>query len=213
MFGGKPLIAWSIDAGLQSKYVDRVVVSTDSKSIAELAEKFGADVPFMRPETLANDSATTVSVVQHAVRVLEKDNDFYDYVIVLQPTSPLRRAKNIDEAVELLIAKAADGIIGITEVDHPVEWTNTLPADNSMSGFFKNEHQGKRSQDFPTQYRINGAIYLNKIDKISTEGSLFLNDACYAYIMQRSESLDIDSKLDFQIAEYIFNISDHEGLK
>jgi len=206
-FGGKPLIAWSIDAGLQSKYVDRVVISTDSTAIAAIAKKYGADAPFVRPEILASDTATTIDVVRHAINMLEKENDFYDYILLLQPTSPLRNTKHIDEAVELLISKSAHGIIGITEVEHPVEWTNTLPMDNSMEGFFPTEYRDIRSQDFPVRYRINGAIYLNKIENVFREGSLLLNKKCYAYIMPRSVSLDIDSKFDLDVAKSMLDSS------
>jgi len=207
-FGGKPLIAWSIDAGLQSKYVDRVVVSTESNAIAAIAKHYGADIPFIRPEILASDTATTIDVVRHAISMLEKENDFYDYILLLQPTSPLRNTKHIDEAFELLISKSAHGIIGITEVEHPVEWTNTLPMDNSMEDFFLPEYRDIRSQDFPVRYRINGAIYLNKIENVLSEGSLFLNEKCYAYNMPRTVSLDIDSNFDFKIAEFMLNISE-----
>ena len=206
--GGKPLIAWSIDAGLQSKYVDRVVVSTDSNAIAAMAKQYGADIPFIRPEVLASDTATTIDVVRHAISMLEKENDFYDYILLLQPTSPLRNTKHIDEAVELLISKPAHGIIGVTEVEHPVEWINTLPMDNSMEDFLKTEYRDIRSQDFPVRYRINGAIYLSKIENVLSEGSLFLSKKCYAYIMPRSVSLDIDSNLDFKVAESILNMSE-----
>lgn len=206
--GGKPLIAWSIDAGLQSKYVDRVVVSTDSNAIAAMASQYGADTPFVRPEILASDTATTIDVVRHAISMLEKENDFYDYILLLQPSSPLRNSKHIDEAVELLISKSAHGIIGITEVEHPVEWTNTLPKDSSMVDFFSTEYRDIRSQDFPVRYRINGAIYLNKIENVLSEGSLFLNDKCYAYIMPRPVSLDIDTNYDFKIAESMLNINE-----
>lgn len=205
--GGKPLIAWSIDAGLQSKYVDRVVVSTDSNAIASIAKQYGADSPFIRPEILANDTATTIDVVRHAISMLEKENDFYDYILLLQPSSPLRNTKHIDEAVELLISQSAHGIIGITEIEHPVEWTNTLPMDNSMEDFFSTEYQDMRSQDFPVRYRINGAIYLNKIENVVTEGTLFLKDKCYAYIMPQSASLDIDTNFDFKMAESMLDIN------
>ncbi len=205
-FGGKPLIAWSIDAGIQSKYVDRVVVSTDSNTIASIARQYGADTPFMRPEILSTDTASTIDVVQHAIAMLENEKDFYDYIILLQPTSPLRNNKHINEAVELLKSKSAHGIIGVTEIEHPVEWINTLPMDASMEGFIPSEHREIRSQDFPVRYRLNGAIYLGRIKSVLSEGSLFLSKKCYAYIMPRLASLDIDSDLDFKLAENMLDL-------
>ena len=205
--GGKPLIAWSIEAGLQSEYVDRVVVSTDSNSIAEISKQYGADVPFMRPNTLANDTATTIDVVRHTVSMLASQNDFYDYILLLQPTSPLRNASHIDEAVELLMSKSANGLVGVAEVEHPVEWINILPLDGSLKNFFPEEYRNIRSQDFPTRYRINGAIYLNKIKDVLEEGALILKNESYAYIMPQSVSLDIDTEFDFRIAECMFEIN------
>ena len=206
MFGGKPLIAWSIDAGIHSKYVDRVVVSTDCNVIASIARQYGADTPFMRPEILSTDTASTFDVVHHAIEMLEEEEDFYDYILLLQPTSPLRNNKHIDEAVELLISKSAYGIIGVTEMEHPVEWINTLPSDASMEDFIPTEHREIRSQDFPMRYRLNGAIYLSRIKNVLSEGSLFLNKKCYAYIMPRLVSLDIDSDLDFKLAESMLDM-------
>lgn len=206
MFGGKPLIAWSIDAGIHSKYVDRVVVSTDCNVIASIARQYGADTPFIRPEIFSTDTASTFDVVQHAIEMLGKEEDFYDYILLLQPTSPLRNNKHIDEAVELLISKSAYGIIGVTEMEHPVEWINTLPSDASMEGFIPTKHREIRSQDFPMRYRLNGAIYLSRIKNVLSEGSLFLNKKCYAYIMPRLVSLDIDSDLDFKLAESMLDM-------
>ena len=205
---GKPLIAWSIEAGLQSKYVDRVVVSTNCASIANISKDYGADVPFMRPDELSTDMATTIDVVRHTLDMLTQQNDFYDYIVLLQPTSPLRNEVNIDEAAELLICKSANGIVGVTEVEHPVEWTNTLPVDRCMEGFFPKEYRNIRSQDIPLRYRINGSIYLNKIQSVLDEKALILNENSYAYIMPRSASVDIDSEFDFNIANCIFQTRD-----
>ena len=200
---GKPLIAWSIEAGLNSKYVDRVVVTTDDDEIAKVSTKYGADVPFMRPEELASDTASSIDVVRHAITKLEESGDSYDYLMLLQPTSPLRLAHHIDEAVGLLIEKNADSIVGVCEIEHPVEWSNTLPCDNSMNDFIPDSIQGKRSQDFPTRYRINGAIYLVEIQNALAENSLFLKNNVYATVMDRESSLDIDVEYDFSMAKCI----------
>lgn len=202
--GGKPLIAWSIEAGRYSKYVDRVVVSTDDAEIAAIAEERGADVPFIRPAELSGDEASSMDVVRHAANYLEQHGDIFDYLLLLQPTSPLRTHKHIDEAVELLIRKNGDSVVSVTAVEHPVEWTNSLPEDLSMKQFISEENRGKRSQDFPTRYRLNGAIYLVSMARLVESDSLLLDDGGYAYIMNDKESVDIDNKPDLEFARLLF---------
>ena len=99
---GKPMISWTIDAALGSKYIDRIVVSTDDQEIAKISKDCGADIPFIRPLELATDYATSIDVVLNLIESLERNNEYYDYIMLLQPTSPLRSTKNINESVELL---------------------------------------------------------------------------------------------------------------
>ena len=212
-FAGKPLIAWSIDAGLQSKYVDRVIVSTDDQEIAEISKSHGADVPFMRPSKLATDTASSADVIRHSVETLEAAGDDYGYLLHLQPTSPLRASRHIDEAVELLIQKDANGIIGVTEVEHPTEWMNTLPQNLSTDGFISKIHQGKRCQDFPQRYCINGAIYLCKKESLMMGDDVFYKEGAYAYKMDPMDSFDIDTQKDFLLAETLLKYSRSSNLK
>ena len=198
---GKSLIAWSIEAGLRSKYVDRVIVSTDDEEIAEISKYYGADVPFMRPMELSRDTTSSMDVILHSIRTLEKNGDRYEYLLLLQPTSPLRTEHHIDEAVKFLAEKAADGVIGVAEMEHPIEWANKLPENLSMDGFISEENQGKPYQDFPQRYRINGAIYLYKVSAIMMGDGVFLKEGAYAYKMDQMDSIDIDTQDDFLIAE------------
>ena len=188
---GKPLIAWSIEAGTQSKYVDRVVVSTDDESIAKVAREYGADIPFMRPEELSCDESTTIDTLRHTLNELSEKGEEYEYLILLQPTSPLRTNEHIDEAVEQLLQKNADSIIGVTELDHPIEWTNTLPKNLAMDEFLSKDIENMRSQDFPMRYRVNGAIYLLRIDVLLRSNTLFFAKNSYAYVFDKTESIDI----------------------
>ena len=197
---GKPLVAWTIEAALGSKYIDRVVVSTDDQEIANIAKKYGADIPFIRPSELATDQTTSVDVVLHLLNQLEKIEDKYDYVILLQPTSPLRTAKNIEEAIKLLRTKNSDAVISVCESEHPPLWCNTLPDDMSMDNFLDASVKNKRSQDLPKQYRINGAIYISSVKKLRKENSFFLTNNCIAYIMNQNVSIDIDTVDDFDLA-------------
>jgi len=201
---GEPMTVWSIKAAQQSKYVDRIVVSTDSDEISEVARAAGADVPFMRPNYLASDTASSLDVVKHALNELNKKGQCYEFIVLLQPTSPLRTSKHIDESFELLQSKDADAIVGVTELDHPIELTNSLPDDLSMKGFFTTDSH-LRSQNFPKRYRVNGAIYLVRVESLIKENTIFLSDRIYAYKMDREVSVDIDTPYDFRLADALFN--------
>ena len=200
---GKPLIAWTIEAGLKSKYVDRVIVSTDDEEIAEISKKYGADVPFIRPKELASDTSSIINVVRHAIQLLRENGDDFEYILLLQPTSPLRTEDHINQAIQLLIEKKADGVVSIVKVDHPVEWTNTLPEDCSMDGFFSDEMKGLNSQEFPTRYMLNGAIYISKIEKKLTSDFMVLRSNCYGYIMNKFVSVDVDTYYEYILSEFL----------
>ena len=207
---GKPVIAWTIEAAMKSKYVDRVVVSTDDDEIINVSKLFGADVPFRRPEELADDKAKSIDVVRHAINALKSEDDIYNYCLLLQPTSPLRTAEHIDAAVELLLEKKADSILSVTKISHPLEWVNTLPEDLSMDGFFCSELEGKRSQDFPDKYQLNGAIYINRIPSMLQSNSLINCGKTYAYIMSQENSVDIDGYVDFLLARALLQEAQKE---
>jgi len=197
---GKPLIAYSIEAGLKSKYIDEVVVSSDNDEIISISEEFGANT-IKRPEELSNDTATTFDAIKHAIDNVEK----YDYIVLLQPTSPLRDSKHIDEAIELLEIKNADAVVSVCEMDHSPLWSNTLDASLSMKNFLTDEILNKRSQDLEKYYRLNGAIYICKTDKLIEEKSFMLKDNIFAYVMNKQSSVDIDEEIDFKMAEAIKN--------
>ncbi|WP_141053994.1 acylneuraminate cytidylyltransferase family protein [Aliarcobacter cryaerophilus] len=199
---GKPLIAWSIKAGLNSKYIDKVVVSSDDDEILNISLNFGAET-IKRPVELASDTATTFDAIKHTIDNFEK----YDYIVLLQPTSPLRDAKHIDQAIELLETKKADAVVSVCEVDHSPLWSNTLPKDGNMSNFLKDEILNKRSQDLEKYYRLNGAIYICKTEKLFENKGFFLKDNIFAYKMDRESSVDIDEEMDFKIAEVLIKMS------
>jgi len=197
---GKPLIAYSIEAGLQSKYIDKVIVSSDDDEILDTSKAFGAEI-IKRPDALASDTATSFDAIKHTIENIEK----YDYIVLLQPTSPLRSALQIDEAIELLETKEANAIVSVCEMDHSPLWSNTLPKDGNMSGFLRDEVLNKRSQDLETYYRVNGAIYICKTEKLLEEESFFLKENIYGFVMDRESSVDIDEAIDFKLAEWIIS--------
>lgn len=199
----KPVIAWSIEAGLDSKYIDRVVVSSDDDEILNIAKKYGAEI-IKRPSELAIDTATTFDAIKHTIENLEK----YDYIVLLQPTSPLRNEKHIDEAIELLEEKNADAVVSVCEMDHSPLWSNTLPKDNSMGNFLRDEVLNKRSQDLEKYYRLNGAIYICQTEKFLKGKSFFIKNNIFAYKMDKKSSIDIDEEFDFKIAKLMKELND-----
>ena len=197
---GKPLIAWSIEAGLDSKYLNKVIVSSDDDTILSISASYGSDT-IKRPDELAKDTSTSFDAVKHTLDNLEE----YDYVVLLQPTSPLRTSKHIDEAVELLLNKKADAVVSVCEMDHSPLWSNTLDDSLSMQGFLRQEVINSRSQDLKKYYRLNGAIYICKVDKLLEEKTFMLKMNIFAYKMSRESSIDIDEAIDFKIAEVLIN--------
>ena len=198
---GKPMIAWTIEAALDSRVFDHIFVSTDCEKIAKIAKKFGAEVPFLRPIELASDTATTNDVVTHLVEWFEKEhNREVTTVAILQPTSPLRNASHIGEAMSLMQEKSAKAIISVCELEHPIQFCNKLGLDGSMDSFVDPKNI-RRTQDLEPYYRLNGAIYLfdreyvNRLNEIYSEGT-------YSYIMSSKSSIDVDNEDDFELAEY-----------
>jgi CMP-N,N'-diacetyllegionaminic acid synthase len=198
---GKPLISWSINAGLRSQYIDRVVVTSDSAEILEISEKIGADV-LQRPRDLASDVSTTFDAIKHSIDNLNR----YDYIVLLQPTSPLRNENHIDEAIELLGEKNADAVISVCKTGHSPLLSNTLPDNGSMEGFVQENLKNKRSQDLEEFFIINGAIYICETNLLLKEKSFLLRSNIFSYRMKRDDSVDIDDRVDFVVAESFLSI-------
>jgi len=198
---GKPLIAWSIEAAKRSKYINQIVVTSDDEEILEIAKSYGV-IAHKRASFLAQDDTPTVDAL---VDVLQKYTG-YEYIVLLQPTSPLRDSTEINSAIEFLKQKDADGVISVCEMEHSPLWANQLPKDKSMEGFLSSTVVGKASQELPPYYRLNGAIYIAKASKFLEQRSFFLEKNIYAYEMSQRKSIDIDTQLDFDIANYLLSI-------
>jgi len=195
---GKPLITWTIEAAKKSKYIDKIVVSSDDDEILKIAQNHSVKT-LKRTKKLASDTATSIDVVKNIITHYPQ----YDFIILLQPTSPFRTNQHIDEAIETLINKQADAIISVCETEHSPLWCNTLKKNGSMSHFLNNKLLNKRSQDLEKFYRLNGAIYIINTKKLLQKNSFFLEKNIYAYIMPQETSIDIDTNLDFQFAEFL----------
>jgi CMP-N,N'-diacetyllegionaminic acid synthase len=202
-FHNKPLISWTIKSALSSKYIDKVIVSTDDKYIANISKFYGAEVPFIRPKSLSSDKASSTAVVLHALKKLGVNKN--DLFILLQPTSPLRTTSHIDAAIKLFEKnRFIDNIIGISKLRHPIEWSNELPLNLSMQNFVKKNNRGKRSQDFSNRYIVNGSIYILKIRSFLKEKRFLLHKNSFGYVMENNVSIDVDNLDDLKLAEYLF---------
>lgn len=200
---GKPLIAWTIEAATAARSVSRVVVSTDSEEIARVSRKWGAEVPFLRPPELARDDSPHVPVVIHAVQWMEHHEGLKpDYVLLLQPTSPLRTAEDVDSVCALAAEKDADSVVSVCEASqHPYLMKRVL-ADGRMENFIPVPEGYLRRQDLPPAYLLNGSIYLVKRNILLSKQT-FYTDRTFAFVMPIERSLDIDAPADLQQAEAI----------
>lgn len=193
----KPLIVYSIQAAQKCPEIDKIVVSTDSKEIANVASSANAEV-HIRNKDLSSDTATTIDVLKDLLKRLCK----YDICITLQPTSPLRTTYDIKSSLDLFDKKMADAVISVCRAEHPPQWTNKIGRDGEMDGFISELIVNQRSQDLGDYYRLNGAIYCNLVKKILTANSLIFDRNSYAYVMPLKRSVDIDTIDDLELAEY-----------
>lgn len=197
---GKPMIAYTIEAALNSDYISKVIVSTDSEEIYNLSIQFGADKSFIRPDILATDQSLAVDTYIYTIdRIEELLNETFNDVVILQPTSPLRLTSDIDSAIELYITKKADSVIGFCMEDHPISWNRELNSNGSVLEF-ESKLPLKNRQDEKTTYYPNGAIYVLKKELLFKKS--YYTDKTYAYIMPRKRSVDIDTLDDFELAEF-----------
>lgn len=203
---GKPLMSYTIEAAQKSGIMDCIHVSTDSEQYAQIARKYGADVPFLRKPEYATDKAATWDVVSYVVREYAARGMKFDFAVLLQPTTPLRTAADIVGAFDLFQVKKANAVVSVCEVDHSPLWADTIPIDGNMKGFVKKEYRELPRQEIPTYYRVNGAIYFVKTSELGDMSNIYDNK-CYAYIMPTIRSVDIDHALDFELAEIIMKRS------
>ena len=199
---GYPLISYSITEALKSKYIDKVLVSTDDEKIASVAKEYGADVPFLRPERLASDKAKTIDAVLHAIDFMNQNGDKFDTFVLLQPTQPLRTMEDIEGAIEKYMDNNCIPLVSVSLVDdHPL-LIRTIKEGRLES--LLNQSSTCRRQDMPQYYKVNGCIYINEIDQIDENTSF--NDNKLPYIMPKERSVDIDDYSDLKMAEYYLNI-------
>ncbi len=203
---GKPLLSWPIDAARHSRYVDRVVASTDSEEFARLAETAGAEIPFLRPAELSTDTAPSIAFIFHALDTLEAAGDKYDYLILLEPTSPLTEASDIDSALETLVARRvdADAIVSVAELvsTHPA-FAVRLNALGLMHPYASQSFgQLPRRQDIEPLYSLDGSLYISSIEALRAQGG-FCHERTMSHVMPHYKSFEVDDLVDFICIEAI----------
>lgn len=206
LLGGKSLVARAVESGLESRLVSRVILSTDSEAIASEGRRAGAEVPFLRPADLAKDDTPSSAVVAHALEWLEKNEGKLPGILVLlQPTAPLRQARHIDEALELLVSSGARSVVSVTPVPghyHP-SWQFSI-RDGALCPYLETGKVPPRRQDLPPTYTRNGAIYAAWTETWLS-GTMAYGPGCVPYVMEPEESVNIDSPEDLELAEFLLS--------
>ncbi|MCU8082689.1 cytidylyltransferase domain-containing protein [Shewanella sp. SM23] len=200
LLNGKPLIAYTIEAALNSSYISKVVVSTDDINIYEIALKYGAESTFLRPKELAEDNSLAIDNYKYTLDRLKTEFGYdIENFIVLQPTSPLRTVGDIDGAISLFYEKNADSVVSYCEEHHPISWHKYLKDNGCLEDIF--DDGLKNRQEYKASIFPNGAIYVFKYSLINS--GRYYSDYSYAYIMSRKTSVDIDTIDDFEYAEFL----------
>lgn len=208
--GSKPMIAHAVLAAKKSKYIDRIVVSTDDPAIVKVVKKYGAEVPFVRPAEFASDTAPTLPVLQHAVRFYENELKFKpDLIILVQTTNPLIKAEDIDKTIETLFKTKTNTCFTVTEISQRPEWMYRLDGKKPELFIKKGDGLKTRSQNLPRLGIINGTVYAMKYDTLIKKNKIYDKNTS-VYIMPRDRSVDIDNYFDFKIAEALIKYNEEK---
>ncbi len=197
--GGKPMIAWTVEAAVASETLDRVIVSSDDREIIDAAVAFGAEAPFVRPAALAADDTPGVAPVLHALDAVE---GAWDFVVLLQPTSPFRTAEDIDAAVRLCAQSGAPSVVSVAPARTSPYWTYALNGDLTMRPMVASEGLIGRRQELPPVYELNGAVYVARVAHLR-EAESFVGPETLAYVMPEERSFEIDTPLDLVVARAV----------
>lgn len=207
---GKPLIAWTIGAAKAAGVLDAIVVSTDDPVIATVAEQFGAEVPFLRPELLAEDSASSIDVVLHALDTLAARGREFDLVVLLEPTSPLREPGDIAQGVTQLVSSGAGALVSVCQAEctHPA-FMYRQGERHRLMPFLERQPTGLRRQELEPLFFLEGTLYISKVDVLRANRSFYHADTI-GYLVPKWKSLEIDDMDDFLMVEALVK---HKGLK
>lgn len=199
---GKPLITWTIEEAKKSKFADQIILSSEDKEIIQVAKKHGCEVPFIRPKELAQDDTPGINPVLHAIDQCPG----FDYVVLLQPTSPLRTVEDIDGCIQYYLDNHANACVTLKEAEESPYWMYTKNNEGQLTNLIPQETLITRRQDLPKVYVLNGAIYVATVEFLRQNKS-FLTEETIGYVMPEERSYDIDSEMDFKVCELIMNRS------
>jgi CMP-N-acetylneuraminic acid synthetase len=200
---GRPLLHHTLEAAERSRFIDAAVLSSDDAEILAAAGDFPKTEALLRPAALATDTAATADVLLDVLDVLERRGRTYRYLVLLQPTSPLRTAAMIDAAAARMLEKKADGLISVTKADPSPLWCNVLGKDGDMSAFLHEDLKSVRSQDLPDYYALNGCIFIAGTERFRKEKTFFLRDNVTSFVMEKRDSADIDTPEDMEYADFL----------
>lgn len=201
LLNGLPLISHTFEAIRKSQYISTTIATSDCSEVLEISSHYANTYQLKRPAELASDTASSLDVLLHAVDFASSIDEF-DIICLLQPTSPLRTAQDIDNAISLYIERQAKGVVSMTKCEHSPLWSTSLETDSDFKEFIKSL-SNTRSQDLKAFYQLNGAIYLIERKTLLESKKLFLDNDYYPFIMSPESSIDIDTKLDFMFAELV----------
>lgn len=197
--GGKPLIAWTIDEAKKSKYLDRIILSSDDDEIIDVARQYKCDVPFKRPSELASDDSPAIATVVHAISNMKES---FDYLVLLQPTSPMRTVEDIDGCIEKCLNMKSLSCVSVSVVDKSPYWMFSVDDASRMTPILESATLYQRRQDLPLAYTLNGAVYVAECHWLEAKGE-FVDDKTLAYEMPKNRSVDIDTKSDLKYLEFL----------
>jgi len=202
LLNGVPLIKYTIDFAISSKLIDYVIVSTDSEKYAKIAKDLGATVPFIRPSYLAQDDSKGIDVILHALEWVQNNLENVGFCLTLQPTSPFRIIEDLDEIKNIYKKEGAKSIVSVCEIDHPIEWVFKITENLELRNLLGAEEIIANRQMSEKCYRLNGAYYFASISFL-LKNRTYMHNNTKAFIMPKIRSFDIDTELDFQLAEYL----------
>lgn len=203
--GGRPLVEYVIIAALSSARLTRVVVSSDDTEVIEIARQIRSDLPLLRPEELSGDTAPAIEYVRHALAVLEGDGPaYFEAVVILQPSSPLTLSDDIDATLCLLELTGADSAVSVVKVDHAIHPAKLKQIEGDrLIGYFGEEHGRMAAHDLPELYVRNCAVYATR--RAVIDAGKIIGADCRGYVMPRERSVDINDRLDFDFASFLYD--------
>jgi len=204
---GRPCIEWTLVAACESKEIDHIVVSTDDPKVEAIVGRYDEVALIKRPPHLAQDGSSAIDVALHVLDLKESEGEKLSWLVLLQPTSPLRTSDHIDQALRLVRERGADGLVSICRTAHPREWIAPAAPGASLQPFFLETNLEKSAAELPVSYTVNGAIYLIRVDLFRKEKTFFPMREIIGYEMDRRCSVDIDDEYDFAVASWSLNES------